>query len=61
MEFENIIYKAGNRFENLIIKSHTIKVIYFIMLQIFTVRFLSILFLIPCQLFSKIQTGKFIL
>lgn len=58
MEFENTVYKAGNRFENLILKGNTFKAIYFIIMQIFTVRFISLLFLIPCQLFSKVQTGK---
>ena len=55
---EKTIYSAGNRFENLVIKSLSLKAIYFIMMQVFTVRYLSLLFLIPCELFSGIQKGK---
>lgn len=58
---EKIIYNAGNRFENLVIRSLSLKAIYFMVLQVFTVRYLSLLFLIPCELFSGIQKGKDIL
>ena len=58
MEFESKVYKAGNRFENLVISSLTLKVVYFVLMQIFTVRYISVLFLIPCDLFLNIQMGK---
>jgi hypothetical protein len=58
---ETIIYNAGNRFENLVIRSLSLKAIYFMVIQVFSVRYLSLLFMIPCELFSGIQKGKDIL
>lgn len=55
---EAILYSACNRFENLFIKSLTLKTLYFIMMQVFNVQYLSLLSLIPCELFSDILMGK---